>query len=157
MAGPLPKRAATRQRRNKSATSAKLQKPDASSVVVPPLPEATEGTSWHPLTLRWWSDTWHSPMAPEFDESDVHGLFILATLVDAFWYEPNAALAAEIRLQRQCFGLTPIDRRRLQWEIERAEEAQEKGRKRSQPASPATGKGARKAQADPRKRLSVVQ
>jgi hypothetical protein len=48
----------------------------------------------------------------------------------------RAALSAEIRLQRQCFGLSPIDRRRLQWEIERTEEAQEKGRKRRTPPKP---------------------
>lgn len=82
------------------------------------------------MTAEWWRDVWASPMAPEFDESDRHGLFLLAVLVDAFWVEPSKELAAEIRLQRQCFGLTPIDRRRLQWEIERTDEALDRGRKR---------------------------
>jgi hypothetical protein len=62
-------------------------------------------------------------MAAEFLQADIHGLYILAELVDRFWAEPNKELAAEIRLQRQCFGLTPIDRRRLQWEVERGESA----------------------------------
>jgi len=65
-------------------------------------------------------------MAAEFVPSDVHGLVLLAVLVDEFWSSPSAGLAAEIRLQRQCFGLTPIDRRRLQWEIDRGEQAVEK-------------------------------
>jgi hypothetical protein len=72
-------------------------------------------------------------MAPEFTESDVHGLLVLAVLVDEFWVDPSKELAAEIRLQRQCFGLSPLDRRRLQWEIERSEQASEAGRSRRQP------------------------
>lgn len=105
----------------------------AHSVKTPDLPA---DRVWHSQTLRWWADVWSSPMAPEYDESDIHGLILLAVLVDAFWTEPSQALAAEIRLQRQCFGLTPIDRRRLQWEIERTDEAQERGRKRRTTAKP---------------------
>ena len=90
-------------------------------------------------------------MAPEYDESDRHGLFMLAALVNHFWYQPRQDLAAEIRLQRQCFGLTPIDRRRLQWEIERTDEAQAKGTARR---AKATGAKAPAKSADPR--LSLV-
>lgn len=119
-------------RRNKSATRATLTADH--DVQAPDLPEG----EWHPQTEQWWRDVWASPMAPEYDESDRHGLFALARLVNDFWTAESAreraALSAEIRLQRQCFGLTPIDRRRLQWEIERTEEAQDKGKKRrSQP------------------------
>ena len=60
-------------------------------------------------------------MASEYLQVDLHGLYMLAALLDRFWQAPSTALAAEIRQQRQCFGLTPIDRRRLQWEVERAE------------------------------------
>lgn len=75
-------------------------------------------------------------MAPEFIQSDIHQLYILADLIDQYWRESATkkgslpALATEIRLQRQCFGLTPIDRRRLQWEIEKAEGANAKGQRR---------------------------
>lgn len=69
-------------------------------------------------------------MAGEYHESDRHGLFILATLVDAFWTSPSKDLAGEIRLQRQAFGLTPYDRRRLEWSIESAEEAKDRGQQR---------------------------
>jgi len=86
-------------------------------------------------------------MAPEYDTSDVHGLVLLAVLVDDFWRDGSRELAAEIRLQRQCYGLTPIDRRRLQWEIDRGEEAEEKRQtRRTAPA---------KARKDPRSSLGA--
>ena len=124
----LPKR--NPARRNTSTTKAMLVANH--DVKTPELPER----HWHSQTLLWWADLWSSPMAPEYDESDIHGLFVLAVLVDAFWTEPSQALAAEIRLQRQCFGLSPIDRRRLQWEIERTEDAQARGAKRRTAARP---------------------
>lgn len=132
---PQPKR--NPARRNKSATKATLSL--VHDVEMPALPGDAD---WHPLTVDWWADTWASPMAPEFVGSDIHGLYVLAKLVDTFWKEPSTALAAEIRLQRQCFGLTPIDRRRLQWEIERTEEAQDKGHKRRSASIPSSPKGA---------------
>jgi hypothetical protein len=119
----LPKR--NPARRNQSTTRATLSAEH--DVQAPPLPV---GREWHWQTESWWRDVWASPMAPEYDDSDKHGLFILAVLVDGFWTKPTWTTAAEIRLQRQCFGLTPIDRRRLQWEIEKVDEAQERGRKR---------------------------
>ncbi len=122
MPGPPPKHSSTRARRNRVAGAKQLQAvPDAE---VPALPTDAD-IEWHPLTVKWWTDVWSSPMAPEFDSSDVHGLYVLAMLVNAFWLEPSQSLAAEIRLQRQCFGLTPIDRRRLQWEVARGEKADE--------------------------------
>lgn len=131
---PMPKR--NPARRNKSATRATLTAEH--DVQAPPLPRREAGWDWQ--TESWWRDVWASPMAPEFHESDKHGLFALAALVDDFWTADSSrdrtALASEIRLQRQCFGLTPIDRRRLQWEIERTDEAVEKGRKRRAAAAP---------------------
>lgn len=132
----MPKR--NPARRNKSVTRATLS--TEHDVKAPPLPKREAGWDWQ--TEAWWRDVWASPMAPEFHESDRHGLFALAALVDDFWRADSArdrtALASEIRLQRQCFGLTPIDRRRLQWEIERTDEAVDKGRKRraAKPAEP---------------------
>jgi hypothetical protein len=88
----------------------------------PALPEG----DWHPQTLRWWRDIWASPMAAEWDASDLHGLIILAALDTAYFQAEGdatarALLAREIRLQRQCYGLTPADRRRLQWDIRPAD------------------------------------
>ena len=119
----LPKR--NPARRNHSTTRATLS--PVHDVKAPPLPA---GREWNWQTESWWRDVWASPMAPEYDDSDKHGLFMLAVLVDEFWRKPTWTTAAEIRLQRQCFGLSPIDRRRLQWEIEKVDEAQDRGRRR---------------------------
>lgn len=145
---PLPKHQPAR--RNKTATKATLVRDHG--VAGPPLPERPEG--WQDMTRSWWADLWASPMAPEYDDSDKHGLFMLAVLVDAFWLTPSEKLASEIRMQRQCFGLTPIDRRRLQWEIEKVDEAQDKGRKRR--TATAEAKPTRK-RTDPRAALRAVQ
>lgn len=145
----LPKQNAAR--RNKSATRATLSL--VHDVQAPELPQLSEGREWHPQTLQWWADVWASPMAPEYDDSDRHGLFALAMLVDDFWVadKPSvrASLSAEIRLQRQCFGLTPIDRRRLQWEIDRGEDADERSQKRKA-AARKSAQEARDEAVDPR-------
>ena len=95
----------------------------------------SRGVPWHPLTRAWWNDAWASEMAPQWVHSDIHGLFILAALVDAFW---NGAieLAGEIRLQGQRFGLSPLDRSRLHWEIDRAVPPPATGEKPGAPRRP---------------------
>lgn len=135
----IPKHPSTRARRNKVAGARTLQ--PVEDPTIPDLPETADGDAWHPMTLAWWADIWSSPMAPEYDESDVHGLFMLAMLVDQFWVQPSPALASEIRLQRQCFGLTPIDRRRLQWEIDRGDEAEGRTRQRRNEQRPSAADG----------------
>lgn len=139
---PLPKPADERRRRNKTAGARTLRQVEPGTVAVPELPAG----SWHPQVLRWWSDVWASPMAPEWDDSDIHGLFELAGLMHRYWLaleDPEtsaaslAALAGQLRQGRQQYGLSPLDRRRLEWEIDKAEEA---GRRRT----------ARKASAAPR-------
>lgn len=141
MPGPAPKHPATRRRKNRASTAAQL--PTAVPDAAPPeLPDARE---WHPQTVGWWQDVFVSPMASEFLDADVHGLVRLAVLVEDYWRAdtPTARrnLLAEIRLQSQCFGLTPIDRRRLQWEVERGEHAKRK-------------RQGKKGGADPRLRLA---
>lgn len=114
-------------------------------------PDLPAGREWHPLTCEWWSDLWSSPMAGEYHSSDRHALFILAALIDAFWVEPSKELAGEIRLQRTAFGLTPYDRRRLEWTIESAEEAKDRGNKRRTAAKPPPER-----KDDPREMLRMV-
>ncbi len=148
---PQPKHSSVRARRNKTSTNAVLTTDH--DVTAPDLP----AMDWHPMTEAWWADIWRSPMAPEFDDSDKHGLFLLAVLVNDFWLAEGQRekrdLAAEIRQQGQRFGLSPIDRRRLQWEIERSEEARDKGTKRRQRASTGEASGSGK---DPRSVLRAV-
>ncbi len=78
--------------------------------------------------------------APEFLKADIHGLFQLALLTNDFWLaeSPSARsnLAAEMRQQSQRFGLSPIDRRRLQWEIEKTEDAIARGAQRKPAPAP---------------------
>lgn len=91
----------------------------AARVRAPSLPKLTfeDGSPkpWHALTVKWWKDVWHSEMAPEYVESDIHGLFRLAMLMDAFYRAPSVSLSAEIRLLASEYGLAPLSRRRLDW------------------------------------------
>lgn len=122
MPGPLPKDPAVRQRRNKALTRATLKVEDHPITRAPSLPKRTDGQAWHPLTRAWWHDVWHSPMAGEYLQADVHGLYRIAALVDKFWLEPNERTAMAIAHQEQRYGLNPLDRRRLEWIVERAEQ-----------------------------------
>lgn len=154
--GPPPKNPRTRARRNASPGAAQLAA-DAKAAEVPALPQIGRRT-WHPMTVEWWNDTWTDPMSAEFARSDKHGLFMLAELVDAFWKlsatnPKRPKLATEIRMQGQRFGLSPLDRRRLQWEIERGEDAEERTNQRAarrQAARPRSGE-------DPRSHLRVAK
>jgi hypothetical protein len=86
-------------------------------------------------------------MAGEYLEADLEGLFVLADLVDTYWRAPDVKTAAEIRQQRQCFGLTPIDRRRLEWIVQRVDAGAQKT-----PRAPSRQRTAE----DPRDLLKVV-
>lgn len=73
-------------------------------------------------------------MFPEYDQSDIEGLIALAVLWDDYWSaessDKRVKIAAEIRQNEVRFGLSPIDRRRLAWEIDRGEQAEEQIRTR---------------------------
>lgn len=74
-------------------------------------------------------------MAAEYLEPDMFGgLYLLAELHERRWREEETrvlvALGAEIRQQEVRFGLSPIDRRRLQWEVAKGEEAAVRRRQR---------------------------
>lgn len=167
MPGPAPKHPTARQRRNKASTARTLTV--VHDVEVPPLPPLVvsriegEGedkhlvevpAEWHEMTTAWWADVWASPMAPEYDPSDIHGLYLLARLVDAAWRSTSPTglkdVLGELRLQRQLYGLTPLDRRRLQWEIERGEEAADKGHAKAAERKARKTPTRSKPKADPR-------
>lgn len=169
--GPPPKDPRLRQRRNKTSTAAKLSLVPT-GIEVPDLPERTIRhpetgepmvREWHPRATEFWADIWESPMAPEFLKADHHGLYILLTLVDAYWRRMDDGqvtganeLAKEIRMQRQCFGLTPVDRRRLQWEVERVEQATEKKSQRRKAKTEKSAKRGKSASDDPSQHLAAV-
>jgi hypothetical protein len=114
------------------------------------------------MTVAWWADIWASPMSPEWDQSDLHGLFRAAQLHEDFWTATSPTgrkdVSAELRLVLQRYGLDPFARRSLQWEIDRGDEAEERirARREEKPATKAS-KGGRKAPADPRRALHAVK
>lgn len=136
MRGRLPKSPETRQRRNRTTTAATFALDENRGNKVPPLPKREKSTErWHPNVLTWWKSVWQSPMASEFLDTEMRGaLYLLAELYQRRWTADTTSdlvnVAKEIRLQETRFGLSPIDRRRLQWEIEKAEDAAERSEKR---------------------------
>jgi hypothetical protein len=108
---------------------------DAKAAEIPELPQVGRA-KWHPQTLEWWNDVWTDPASSEYARADRHGMFRLARLQDRFWKlaasDPGLPkLSAEIRQLESKFGLSPLDRRRLQWEIEKGEEAVERTTQRA--------------------------
>ena len=135
--GPPPKPDAIRQRRG-SGPREKILPIPAKPVCdrTPKLPRRERGSgAWRPEVLAWWEDLWKSPMAAEFIEADMAGLYLLADLYQHRWTlrdDPKTlvAVVTEIRLQESRFGLSPQDRRRLGWVIAKVEKP-EPGRGRA--------------------------
>ena len=69
----------------------------------------------------WWATLWESPVAHVFEPVDVPALVRAARLVDKEARgEATGVELSELRQLEDRFGLSPLARRRLQWEIERA-------------------------------------
>ena len=88
-------------------------------------------------------------MAGEYLPTDIDGLARLALLVDNYYKNPHKEILAEIRLQEARFGLSPVDRSRLQWEVSRGEEAERKRKPPPRQQNPSS--------VDPRGILGVVK
>lgn len=144
MPGRTPKPAALRERRNRKSTAADLVAPD--KPIKRSLPKI-EGRRWLKQTREWWARVWASPMAGEYLETDADGLGRLAMLVDDFHAADSPhlrkELMVEIRLQEARFGLSPVDRARLHWEVAKGEEAEKRRRKPGKPKRPARAKDPR--------------
>ena len=142
MKGRTPKPPSLRKGHHRAA-STRATLPTAAEAAgqeVPPLPPKTG--NWHERVILWWERIWRSPMATEYLEADKPGLEMLAMLHQAFWTarsnKDRIRFIAEIRQQEVRFGLSPIDRRRLEWEVEKGESAAvrtETRRKRKRPNS----------------------
>lgn len=131
MRGRLPKSPGMRSRANRGHSGAMLPSvADSAENAVPALSRRDDGAAWHVRVTEWWAAVWRSPMAAEYLPSDRRGLEALALLHHDFWTasgpRERVALASEIRLQESRFGLSPVDRRRLQWIVERAELAEQR-------------------------------
>lgn len=123
--GPAPKPSHLRQRTNRKAGATVLSIVPASARKTPEIPNP-DGREWHPLTLVAWRNAWSSPMSSQWLPTDFDGLARLALLWDEFNKTGDLNAIKEIRLQSAAFGLTPLDRSRLQWEVSRADEAEQK-------------------------------
>lgn len=130
MPGPMPKDPMLRQRRNKASTKAVLSAEVDEKRRSPRLPKRDDGKEWHDLTRAFWRSLWKSPMASEYLDADIHALYRLTVLIDQFWREPTVSLEAQIARAQAAFGLTPLDRRRLEWSVAQAEQAQQKRQQR---------------------------
>lgn len=144
--GPAPKPVELRQRTNRKPGATTLQAPERPFKRDIPNPD---GRVWHPLTLEQWKHACASHMAGQWLETDWDGLGRLALLWDEFNLKPNAEALKEIRLQSPAFGLSPLDRSRLQWEVARGDEATQK-RERAKPDHRETAR-------DPRSILMAVK
>lgn len=131
---PMPKN--VRARTNRSSSAATL-----SVITDAKIPELLpREVDWHSMTRRWWRELWRSPMSSEYGETDLQQLFQVALLVQDFWTAPDAKSRNEARLRIEKaeadFGLTPLARRRLEWQIEQTEDSKAKGTKRRASATP---------------------
>jgi hypothetical protein len=151
---PVPKHPSARSRRNKTPGARTLTPVDPKTVKVPDLPKLRE---WHPQTLLKWKAVHESPMFPEYDQSDIEGLIALAILWDDFWKAedptPRVRLMAEIRMNEVRYGLSPIDRRRLAWEIDRGEQAEKQTQERRNRDAVRAAEARENPEADPREML----
>lgn len=94
---------------------------EAGQPVLAPHDYDPRSVAWRPTTVLWWDVIWASPMADEWVDADVPGLFALAILIDEFWVSGDSKIHAEVRQASREFGLSPFSRRQLQWEIRRLE------------------------------------
>lgn len=123
---------------------------------IPVLPERRYG--WHEMTQAWWRDVWMSPMSKEWHpETDYHNVVVAAMHYDDMWnadkaLERQKAAAAMAKMVAQ-LGLTPYDRRRLEWTIASATEATGRVQRRSDRPAP---ESKQKPQVDPRAGLHAV-
>lgn len=78
---------------------------------------------WHPRTVKWWERVWSSPMASQYIDTDLDALERLCDAIEDRHRAKSAnarrELDAEIRIREASFGLTQLDRHRLQWIVPR--------------------------------------
>lgn len=111
-----PKPAELRRRRNLRVGPIKLPA-EGSKRRAPALPLRGLLAS----TRSWWKTIWASPMAAMYVAADVPALIRLASLEDrASRGDASATVLAEIRQLEDRFGLSPLGRKRLEWEILKA-------------------------------------
>lgn len=133
--GPTPIDPAKKTRTNRTSTNAKLYALDDPDIPEMPNPDhyipRTDGqpAAWNPAVATWWIDIWSSPMSAEFSQSDIHGLYLGCKQLHESLNSHNkateqAAFMTKFEQTIRNFGLNPMSRRSLQWEIDRGSEAE---------------------------------
>lgn len=112
---------ATRQRRNKVSTAAEIPLQPLDRCADLP----THRKEWHPFVVKFWGRIWDSPMAAEFCQEDYFLLAVAFEGLQAFLEKPSIGGARVVSQTFAPFGLTPLDRRRLNWTFRRPEEPKE--------------------------------
>lgn len=115
---PTPKPPGQRRRRNAEQPQWRALPVEGRVGRAPALPR--KRPAWLKLTRSWWESIWASPMATAWLPSDVPTLVRLARIVEADNRgEASTAALSEARQLEDRFGLSPMARRRLQWEVAR--------------------------------------
>jgi len=143
MPGPPPKDPSQRRNRRHVAGQTTLVPLQPGEVVKPNLPPHPSGLGWHPYAVAEWDVFWLSPMARQIQAADLGTFVRYLSLVDLYWrmltdsetldIRGIGQLSGEIRRMGERFGLSPLDRWRLKWEVDRGEEretARARGRRR---------------------------
>ncbi len=124
MPGPTAKPPALRQRRNRTVTRGQFTTEPATRFELP----TDHNRKWHPFTVQWWNTIWSSGLSDLWTKADEPGLLQLARLVELFWRATEVreitSLESAIRLRGGRYGLSPMDRRSLQWEDMRVNAAE---------------------------------
>lgn len=85
---------------------------------VPPMPGGAKATS---SARAYWKTLWSSPMAAMYQEADKFAVARAAVLhALVLRGEAKAAELTELRNLEMALGITPLARRKLQWEVDTA-------------------------------------
>lgn len=115
-AGRIPKHPSEKLGKDKPVVPP-LKLPLVHDGAVPPLPKTF---GWTPVGRAYWRTIWKSPMALTFIDADITALVRLTVLIELTTaLEMNAAILSEVRQLEDRFGLSPLARRRLQFDIDR--------------------------------------
>lgn len=113
--GPAPKLDEKRIRRNSVDPFTELDREPVEDA--PTLGRRPGGGRWS-VAVREWFEVWRrSPQASQFVETDWNALRRCAVLLEEFYADPSAALAAEIRQIEAKLGATVDDRMRLRLRV----------------------------------------
>lgn len=138
----------------KAELVARLEEDD-DTTDIPDLPDRPLG--WHSEVVKWWNAVWSSPMEQEWHvDTDYYNLVAAAMHLDDMWMAEDAGSRqkADTAFVKRIatLGLTPYDRRRLEWTIASAGEATDR-RNRRRGATPIGDAPSQPPRSDPRAHL----